>query len=258
MQELYNPTCVPPWSDAELEHKVKDAGLKDFGKPRGYLNVDAHPERGGRPNSGDGLPGKSNAPNPNSGDSGDAFLRVALWQNPSALPEMPPVPMFPLAIFPAKVGDYWGGAALALAVPTDYVAVPALAILGAAIGRTRAVAIKQSYLEVPAFWVAVIAPPGSVKSASLKFARAPLARFEAEWMASHSVAICSFDTEMDRYEEQVKVWKKAKCEGEPPEKPRRPVLRQATLDSTTTEAAAKVLGDNQRGVIIVKDELSAF
>ncbi len=261
LKEFYNPRCVPPWSDAELEHKVKDAATRDFGKPRGYLNVDLHPERGGKINSGDlgdEFRGGGTFSKSNSGDLGDAFLGVALWQTPSALPEMPPVPMFPLAIFPPKVGDYWGGAALALAVPTDYIAVPALALLGAAIGRTRAVAIKQGYFEVPALWVTVIAPPGSVKSASLKFARAPLARFEAEWMASHAVAICSFDTEMDRDEEQVKAWKKAKCEGEPPEKPRRPILRQATLDSTTTEAAAKVMGDNPRGIIVVKDELSGF
>ena len=52
MKELYNPRCVPPWSDADLEHKVNDAHRRDFGKPRGYLNVDLHPERGGR-NSGD-------------------------------------------------------------------------------------------------------------------------------------------------------------------------------------------------------------
>ena len=261
LKEIYNPSCVPPWSDAELLHKVQDAATKDYGKPRGYLNVDLHPERGGRPNSGDsgdGFRSGANSAKSNSGDSGDAFLGVALWHTPSALPEMPPVPMFPLDIFPAKLGDYWGGAALALAVPTDYIAVPALALLGAAIGRSRAVAIKQGYLEVPALWMAVIAPPGSVKSAALKFARAPLARFEAEWMASHAVAICSFDTEMDRYEEQVKAWKKAKCDGEPPEKPRRPVLRQATLDSTTTEAAAKVLGENERGVVVVKDELSGL
>ena len=261
LKELYNPRCVPPWSDADLEHKVKDASTKDFGKPRGYLNVSQHPERVSRPNSGDSGDGfRDGSPRPkhNSGDSGDGFLGVAVWQNPSPLPEMPPVTAFPLFEFPARVADYWDAVALSLAVPVYYVAVPALAILGAAIGRTRAAGIKQGYIETPSFWVAVIAPPGSVKSASLKYARAPLAKFEAEWMASHSLAVCSFDAEMERYEELLKAWKKAKCEGEPPEKPRRPVLRQATLDSTNTEAAAKVLGDNPRGIIVLKDELSAF
>ena len=243
MKELYNPACVPPWSDADLEHKVKDASTKDFGKPRGYLNVDLHPERGSRPNSG---------------DSGDAFSGNEIWQPPSALPEMPPVTEFPIELFPPKLANYWKASALSLGVPVDYVAVPGLALLGAAIGRTRTLGVKKGYSEGPALWVAVIAPPGSVKSASLKYARAPLAKAEADWMASHAGAIISFDTEMDRYADRVKEWKKAGCCGEPPEKPRRPVLRQATLDSTTTEAAGKVLKDNERGLIVVKDELSGF
>ncbi len=263
MKELYNPRCVPPWSDADLEHKVNDAHRRDFGKPRGYLNVDLHPERGGR-NSGDSGDGFSrnatgtNSGRSNSGDSGDASGGTGSWKPPVALPEMPPVPPFPIEVFPAKVADYWLASARSLAVPVDYVAVPGIALLGAAVGRTRAVGIKKGYTEVPAVWTVVIAPPGSVKSASLKFARAPLAKAEADWMAKHGEQMIIFDTEMDRHAERVKEWRKAGCNGEPPEKPRRPRLRQSTLDSTTTEAAAKVLGDNPRGVVVVKDELSGF
>lgn len=67
-----------------------------------------------------------------------------------------------------------------------------------------------------------------------------------------------FDTEMDRFTAKMKDWKTAGCEGEPPEKPRRPTLRQAIFDDTTTEAAAKVMNENPRGVIVVKDELIGF
>jgi hypothetical protein len=33
----YNPRCLPPWSEAELRHKVADAGAPTTGKPRGHL-----------------------------------------------------------------------------------------------------------------------------------------------------------------------------------------------------------------------------
>ena len=33
----YNPTCQPPWSDAELRHKLKSAATKPHDKPRGHL-----------------------------------------------------------------------------------------------------------------------------------------------------------------------------------------------------------------------------
>lgn len=33
----WNRSCQPPWSQAELDHKLREADSKDFGKPRGYL-----------------------------------------------------------------------------------------------------------------------------------------------------------------------------------------------------------------------------
>ena len=35
--QQWNQSCQPPWSQKELEHKIHEAGTKDFGKPKGYL-----------------------------------------------------------------------------------------------------------------------------------------------------------------------------------------------------------------------------
>lgn len=239
LTDEYNPRCSPPWSEAELAHKVKDAATKDYGKPRGFL-LDA--ER-----TGDRAAGSA-------GGSGS----LPLWPPPVPLPTLPPVPEFPLAVFPAKVADYWRAAAASLHVPVDYVAVPGIALLGAAVGRSRAAEVKPGYTEVPLFWVAVVAPPGSTKSASLAFARASLAKAERAWIEAHRKEMTLFDAEADRHAARMKEWKAGGCEGEPPAPPRRPVLRQATLDDTTTEAAAKVMADNPRGAVVVKDELSGW
>lgn len=37
LAEDYNPHCVPPWSEAELRHKIEDAGRKAHAQPRGWL-----------------------------------------------------------------------------------------------------------------------------------------------------------------------------------------------------------------------------
>ncbi len=240
MREEYNPRCSPPWSQAELTHKVKDATTKDYGKPRGYL-LDA----------ADGVRGAGST-------RAAAAAPAAGWAPPVPLPTLPPVPEFPLFVVPPKVADYWQAAAASLHVPVDYVAVPGLALLGAAVGRSRAAEVKPGYEEVPLFWVVIVAPPGSTKSASLGKARAPLAKAERDWTAKHKGELVVFDTEMDRYAITYKQWEEAGCEGEPPQKPRRPKLRQATFDDTTVEAAAKVLAYNPRGTAVVKDELSAF
>ncbi|MFO0800575.1 MAG: DUF3987 domain-containing protein [Gemmataceae bacterium] len=239
LRDEYNPRCTPPWSEAELAHKAKDAATKDYGKPFGHLLDD---DGAGTRAAGSGA--ASGSPPP--------------WPPPVPLPTLPPVPEFPLGVFPEKVADYWRAAAASLHVPVDYVAVPGLALLGAAVGRSRAAEVKPGYTEVPLFWVAVVAPPGSTKSASLALARAPLAKAERAWLEAHRKEMTLFDAEADRHAARMKEWKTGGCEGEPPAPPRRPVLRQATLDDTTTEAAAKVMADNPRGVVVVKDELSAF
>ena len=42
----YNVRCLPPWSEAELRHKLKSAGrLTRHPKPRGYLCNDTHEEQ---------------------------------------------------------------------------------------------------------------------------------------------------------------------------------------------------------------------
>ncbi|NBW18323.1 MAG: hypothetical protein EBR82_61150 [Caulobacteraceae bacterium] len=35
--EVYNPTCLPPWSDREIWHKLNDAATQAHNNPRGYL-----------------------------------------------------------------------------------------------------------------------------------------------------------------------------------------------------------------------------
>jgi hypothetical protein len=37
LKEIYNPNCSPPWTDAELRHKITDAANRPPLKPRGWL-----------------------------------------------------------------------------------------------------------------------------------------------------------------------------------------------------------------------------
>lgn len=44
LRDRYNPRCVPPWSEAELLHKVSEAGKIPHDQPRGHLLNDDRPE----------------------------------------------------------------------------------------------------------------------------------------------------------------------------------------------------------------------
>ena len=189
------------------------------------------------------------------GDSGDA-IHVA-WCDPQPLPSAPPVLPFPLDTIPKVMADYYREAALALNVPVDYVAVPGLTLAGAAVGRARATSLKDDYCEYACLWSVVIAPPGATKSSALNMARAPMNFAEAKWLDEHRRSMSIFDVEMDRYNIAVKEWRKDGV-GEPPQKPVRPTLRQAFLDNFTAESAARVLNENPRGIVVIKDELIGF
>jgi hypothetical protein len=42
--QQWNQGCEPPWSQSELEHKLREADNKPFDKPRGYL-LSGRPQR---------------------------------------------------------------------------------------------------------------------------------------------------------------------------------------------------------------------
>ncbi len=196
----------------------------------------------------------------NSRDSRDDIREKTAteWEPPAPLPTMPPVPDFPLSAFPPKVADYWRAAGESLSCPVDYVAVPGMTLLGAAVGRSRAAQAKAGYAESPLFWSAVFAPPGGTKSPALRVACDPLRRAEAGWLDGHREAVKTYESEMERHGVKLKEWKERGCECDQPEKPRKPPLQQIILDDATKEAAAKVMAENPRGIVIVKDELIGF
>ena len=177
---------------------------------------------------------------------------------PLPLPTLPAVPAFPLELIPAAVADYWRAAAASLHVPIDYVAVPGLALLGAAVGRSRSASVKRTYSKSPLLWCVLIAPPSGGKSPALALAAAPLWKAEARWREQYSRNVAAFDLAAERYKVEFDAWRKAGCACEPPAKPVKPTLRQSLLDDATAEAADRVLRDNPRGAVLVKDELSGF
>lgn len=81
---------------------------------------------------------------------------------------------FPLDALPQAVHDFTVECAASLPVAPEAVAVPALVVVGAAIGNTRKIRLKESWSESTALWAAVVSPSGSKKSPALKEASQPL------------------------------------------------------------------------------------
>ena len=179
------------------------------------------------------------------------------WGTPAPLPTMPAVPPFPLDLFPAPLADYWKASAESLHVPVDYVAVPALPLLGAAVGRARAAAVKRTYAEPALLWCVLVAPPGRAKSPSLKLAKGPLSGQTRKWREKYKQNAATYAAELGRYDADFAKWKRCP-DGDPPRKPDKPVLKQLVVDKFTVESLVRINADNPRGVCLAHDELAAL
>jgi hypothetical protein len=195
------------------------------------------------------------------------------WSDPVPLSDIPEVPDFPLDVFPEALGTFVREVAAALPCPRDYVAVPALVLAGSAIGASRAVAIKSSHVQRGIVYASVIGPPGSAKTPAQETVVDPVHEVEEQLHAAWEEAMGQYEAAREEYEEAKKQQRyeaakkqqgkgnrkeRAKKDIEPLEKPQPPVLTRLTVNDATTEVLGPILKENPRGVVMVKDELTAF
>lgn len=155
---------------------------------------------------------------------------------------LPPVPVFPVEVFPLGVRRYVVECAAALGVPVDMVAVPLLGFVAGVIGNTHVLRLKAGWIQRAILWLAVVGDPGSGKSPALGHAQHPIDRLQKQaW---------------DRFQEALVTWEQAVLDAKrdkqlPPEKPQ---LEHFLTTDTTTEALAVILGASP-GLVLVRDEL---
>jgi hypothetical protein len=161
------------------------------------------------------------------------------WEPPVPLADIPSVKPFPVEVLPRSLGAFIRDAAGALNCPLDFLGIPMLAIAGAAIGASRVVEIKYGFRERPCLYAAVVGPPGSTKSPALKTVAAPV-------YAEQSLRMANFQRLKIAYEEA--------GEG----KASKPKPSTCYVSDITTEALGGMLRDNPRGVVLIRDELTAW
>lgn len=150
---------------------------------------------------------------------------------------------FPIVSLPGPLGEYVRTVAESLSCPVDF---PATAVLGAAsvaIGTTRALRVKPSWAECPRIYLAIIAEPGSAKTPSQNFVMKPVLQRQADLHAEYLKA------------------KKDFANGETPEEGKsreKPQYKHLLTTDATTEALAKILQFNRRGIIYYADEITGW
>ena len=218
--------CDPPFPEDEARQKVENAYDRyEAGTPRRIPGTDTT----------------------DTADAADAGHR---------LHELPEAPPFPVEALPAPCRRLVEEAAAAIVCPPEFIAVPLLVTLGAAIGTSWVVRLKGGWTESAAVYAAIVALPGKKKTPALKAATKAAREKQGDYRQEYREAKEEHEAEARQWEADKKT---AAKEGEPaPEPPAKPVMKRTVVEDTTVEALAAVLEGNPRGVLVARDELSAF
>lgn len=150
-------------------------------------------------------------------------------------------PDFPLESLPERARMFVSEVAREMDVKDDFVAIPVLVSLAQAIGGARKLRITRKWSEGTTLYAALVAPPGTKKSPSMKAAAAPTVKREMK--------------AAEAYERALKEWAKMDGEDDQPDEPRR---AQFIVDDTTVEALIPILAENPKGILVYKDELTSW
>ena len=165
--------------------------------------------------------------------------------------------MFPMEALPPIVHRFIKETSESLPCPPDFIAIPFLTAAGAAIGTKRAIRIKPEWEEYPLLYSAIVGRPGDIKSPALKKATEPIRKKQEEFRETFKIEQAEYEVDLVEYEKALGDHKNSKREF-PPDKLVPPILKRTWTADTTTEKLATLLDENRHGMILIRDELTAW
>jgi putative DNA primase/helicase len=243
----WNERCLPPWSQEELETKVRNA-FKYGREPRGVAAPEAVFTAVEEP-----LPDE--------------------WPEPEPLAEfLPDVAPFDLELMPHSLRPLVKDVAERMQVPLDFPAVAAIATLAGVTNRRAVIQPKRNdhtWTVVPNLWGGIVAPPGMLKSPVLTCMTQPARAIESEWRKAHDFKDQVYLSELESHKLEIAAWEqefkkaaKKKGSAERPAKPEsnlaKPTLRRLVTSDATFESLHLVLSENPAGLFVIRDELTGW
>jgi hypothetical protein len=180
-----------------------------------------------------------------------------LWRPAAAIDVEDEVrPEFPVEVFSPKVENYIRRVATAMGCPIDFVALAALVNCGAAIGAARSLRLKGGYFEKPGLYAVIISRPGTAKTPALKAVMKPIYEQQDRLYEEYKAARKQYEQELETYKEAKRKHKDEEPEPKQPEEPAG--LRHIFVNDTTVESLAANLEENRKGLLLFRDELTAW
>jgi putative DNA primase/helicase len=202
---------------------------------------------------------------------------VVEWEDPVPLPSgLPEVKPFEADMLPMPLRQWVMDVSERMQIPADYAAAAAVTESGTLIGRKIGIHPKRydDWNVACNLWCAIVGRPGLLKSPALAEMMKPLDRLVArsreeheEAVAGHEIETALFDVEREKLGSELRQAAKEgdrakleeitqkKRETQPPEEP---TLRRYKSEDPTVEKLCELLLENPQGILVHRDELSAW
>jgi hypothetical protein len=167
---------------------------------------------------------------------------------------------FPTSVLPRPLSSVISEASTAIGCDPALVGLPLLTATTGCIGTTRRLRIKRGWYAPAVLWTAAVVDSGQQKSPAQGAATRLLYERQGRDLQEHVERMNEYQKQLTNYERDLSEWKKTKSatKGDAPEKPQEPVCKRIVLSDSTIEAVAERLSDNQRGLLLDRDELSGW
>lgn len=203
------------------------------------------------------------------------------WNEPIPLRnELLEVKPFHDSNFPAPFRDWILDVAERMQCPPEYIVVTAIVVCASLIGTGCSIKPKQhdDWMVVPNLWGGLIGHPGRLKTPAVAEVMQVLSQLEAEAKKAHDADIASYLADLELYKADrdalADAMKKASRQALKQKsgsasqetlslkeqllktrEPKKPIWKRYKTNDATVEKITELLSENQRGLLIYRDEL---
>ena len=153
--------------------------------------------------------------------------------------------------------------------PRDYIAAALITAASAWIGNSRRIAATADWIEPPHLWFALIGAPSTGKTPALRSIKDASRKLERDAEPTWHDAIVKYERDAEAADAVNKTWREsvraAATDGTTPpdrpataEAPRKPPRPRIVTMDTSTEELQRLLADNTRGLLQMRDELAGW
>jgi putative DNA primase/helicase len=193
------------------------------------------------------------------------------WPQPEPLQnELPPVLPFSEELLPDSFRPLAADISERMQVPLDFPAAALVVCLAGVVNRRATIQPKAQdtgWIIVPNLWGGIIAPPGYLKSPTLRTISAPLYMIERVWREQYQTEVEEYEAEKEAGELRLAVWKEQSKAAfrkgiDSPLRPdisfREPTQKRLIIGDATFEKLHELMNENPAGLLVVRDELSGW